>query len=321
MRKAVLIFAGVIFLFYGCTLQSQQPGPEGTLNLIFSEAGLFTAKTIEPALDMDVASYDIYGSGPYGLTFEQLGVTDTTVWQKSLIPGVWTVTVNAKNIDGVIIGTGSVEVEIIAGKVTNTEITVTPLEGDGILDVSVIWPEGVITSPVIAGTLTPAGGSAETAAFVYGTDGVSAGYTQTLASGYYMLSIQLYDGEKMLWGTIEAVRIISGELSEKTYTLVKDVNSGGLELEIITEMENPIEITFSGALELLPSGSNMTVFASTSEPVDSYQWYLKGTPINGETSDTITIGETLEPGTYWLDLVVVKGSILSSQGVVFEVVQ
>jgi hypothetical protein len=321
MRKAVLIFTGVIFLFYGCTLESQRPDTQGTLNLIFSEEGLFTAKTIEPNLDMDVATYDIYGSGPYGRSFEQLGVEDTTVWQKSLIPGVWTITVNAKNIDGVIIGTGSVEVEIIAGKVTNAEITVTPLIGEGILDVTVIWPVDVIENPVILGTLTPAGGSAEEVSFVYGADGVSAGYNRTLANGYYVLSIQLFDGEEMLWGTIEAVRIITGQISEKTYTLVKDVNRGGLELEIITEMENPIEITFSGAMEFLPSGTNMTVSASTSEPVDSYQWYLKGDPINGETGNTITIGETLEPGTYWLDLVVIKGSILSSEGIVFEVVQ
>jgi hypothetical protein len=321
MRKAVLIIAGVLFIFYGCSLESPQSGPEGTLNLVFSGEGLFTAKTIEPDLDMDVAVYDIFGSGPNGESFEQIGVTSTLVWQKSLKPGGWTITVNAKNTEGKIIGTGSVYVEIIAGKVTNAEIIVSPLIGEGILDVTVSWPSGVIENPVIMGSITPAGGSSEAAPFVYGSDGLSATYTQTLATGYYMMSIQLYDNNVMLWGTIEAVRIISGELSEKTFTLVKDVNSGGLELEIITEMENPIEITFSGALEFLPLGSNMTVFASTSEPVDSYQWYLRGMPVSGETGNTITIGETLELGTYWLDLVVVKGSILSSEGIVFEVIQ
>lgn len=321
MRKAVLIIAGVLFIFYGCSMESPQSAPDGTLNLVFSGEGLFTAKTIEPDLDMDVAVYDIYGSGPNGESFEQTGVTSTLVWQKSLVPGGWTITVHAKNAEGVIIGTGSVDVEIIAGEVTNAEIVVSPLIGEGILDVSVNWPLGVIENPVVMGSITPAGGSSETASFVYGPDGLSARHTQTLANGYSMISIQLYDSDVMLWGTIEAVRIISGELSEKTFTLVKDVNRGGLELEIITDMENPIEIIFSGALEILPSGSNMTVFASTSELVDSYQWYLKGNPISGEIGNTITIGETLEPGTYWLDLVVIKDSILSSEGIVFEVIQ
>lgn len=187
------------------------------------------------------------------------------------------------------------DVEISAGEVTDAEIVVSPLVGEGILDVAVNWPSGVIETPVVQGWITPAGDLSATADFVYGADGLSAKHTQTLATGYYMISIQLYDSDVLLWGAIEAVRIISGELSKKTFTLVKDVNRGGLDLEIITKMDNPIEVTFNGALEFLSSGTNMTVFASTSEPVDSFQWYLDGVLLEGETSPQVNVGETLGP--------------------------
>ena len=87
LAAAVLVWSCGLFI-----------APEhGTLVLSFSAQILLTAKTIEPTLDMEAAYCDVSGSGPGGASFEQVGVTDTTVAQASLIPGEWIIEVDAYN--------------------------------------------------------------------------------------------------------------------------------------------------------------------------------------------------------------------------------
>jgi hypothetical protein len=54
--------------------------------------------------------------------------------------------------------------------------------------------------------------------------------------------------------------------------------------------------------------------------VDSYQWYLNGGLLSGETSASITVGSALAEGVYRLDLAVTKGNIVSSGTLEFAVV-
>ncbi|HKJ67261.1 MAG TPA: hypothetical protein VKA68_04840, partial [bacterium] len=148
----------------------------------------------------------------------------------------------------------------------------------------------------------------------------SAGYEETLANGYYTMAIQLTDTGDVVWGVVEGARVLAGELAHRTYQLTTDVNRGGLDLAISDSLANPIEITLSGAVAELTEGNSMTVNATTSEPVDSYQWYLQGATLSGETGSSVTVGSTLSPATYWLSLVVTEDGIVSSESVEFEVV-
>ena len=95
-----------------------------------------------------------------------------------------------------------------------------------------------------------------------------------------------------------------------------------IEMTIVADMQNPVTITFGGVEETLPIGSSMTVTASIDPPDDpanpdypqyTYQWYLGGVLIDGETDISITIGSDLTEGIYRLDLEVIKGEVLSSE--------
>ena len=90
-------------------------------------------------------------------------------------------------------------------------------------------------------------------------------------------------------------------------------------LSVKLDLQNPVNIEFIGAEESILLGSEMTVTAVTSEPVDSYQWYLDGILLEGDTGPTVTLGKTLKPGFYMLDLLVENGPILSSEGISFKV--
>ena len=103
--------------------------------------------------------------------------------------------------------------------------------------------------------------------------------------------------------------------------------SGCLVIDVVPELENPFIITFSGAREYLPQGDEMEVTAHTVDEYgveilpESYEWYLNGEMIPEEEDDTVKVGSSLELGLYWLDLVVQKDFILSSERVIFEVVE
>jgi N-acetylneuraminic acid mutarotase len=83
-------------------------------------------------------------------------------------------------------------------------------------------------------------------------------------------------------------------------------------------LQNPIGITFSGQSAELQTNQQMTVTATTTETVESYQWYLKGSALAGATNPSVTVGNLAE-GHYRLDLFVTKGDVISSETLYFDV--
>jgi hypothetical protein len=114
---------------------------------------------------------------------------------------------------------------------------------------------------------------------------------------------------------------------------------GCVVIPITEELENPFIITISwngDMLELDPDTGELpiqildekgaVVQATVNDEYGNlvipeiYEWYLKGILIE-DGDDTIYLDNTLQIGTYWLDLIVGKGAILSSEQVDFIVVK
>lgn len=305
----------------GCSLLPT----EETGTLILTPAPQLRARTIEPDLEMEVSYYDVYGSGPDGAEFEQLGIFTTTVVQASLLPGDWTIRVEAYNADAppAMIGLGEKTVTVAAGEVLSVTVAVTPLSGTGTLSVEVTWPEGVLASSTLSVSLVPAGEAYDPS--VHDIEPAISGTTAVveqsgLEAGYHTLSLALRDAGERVWGTVAAVRILADETSYRLYELEEDVNRGGVSLTIVEQLDNPIDITFdvSDGAEI-QAGDTLTVTAETSRPVDSYEWYLQGSLEDG-ISNTISV-EPSGTGYYRLDLLVTDGSVLSSATLQFRVVE
>jgi len=325
-----------LFLVIGCSI-NQDAQEEGDLVLNIAARDMNT-KTIVPELEMTVVSYDVQGIGPEGQTFEHLNVTPgEAVFQSGLRPGTWTITVKAKNSDPTVIGEGSTVVEILPGKINQATVIVYPVVGIGTLDVTITWPNypdgpSIMDNPQLVSNLTFVDGEPQSINFIVAADKLSANYNNNnLTNGYYKLSIMLYEGdtsvpENKVWGTVEAARIIAGQISSKTYSLKGEIGLGFVEITVEEELENPLTISFSGSRRFLLQGNNMDITATVTDEngnsitPDSYEWYLDGDLLTGETDNTITIGDSLAPDTYYLDLVVTKGNIISSSTIVFEIV-
>lgn len=268
---------------------------------------------------MQPATYDVKGFGPGDSVLEHLGLESNSVAETSLVPGDWRITVDAYNNNGTAVGYGEVTVTVEAGRLVTASVPITPIDGPGSLEVTVMWPDGVLSNPHLSAVLSPAdGGDDISLSFTYADDDMSAyAIDDTLANGYYRMSITLSDGDAVLWGTVDAVRIIAGEISEAPYDLVEDVNRGGLSLVVDADLQNPyaVELEVSDPLFLTP-GTATTVSATVTpaNPDLTFQWYFQGSP-RPETGPSTVIPADTPKGAYWLSVIVSDGDTLSSASV------
>lgn len=326
MKRYFVILITFIIVLSGCDdladIIGGDSGKVGSLRLQISSADLLT-KTIEADVLMEIAVFDIEGYGPDQDSFTQLGISDATIIINNLAVGMWNITAIARNENGVTIASDQNSAQVSEGITTPVDLVVRPLEGDGYLDVDLSWPSGSLNNPSVNATLLPEGQSSYPVTCP--VLGNTASCSETLTAGYYTLSIQLLEGSVAVWGRVEAVRIIEGQTSSATYILsISDINTvqvGNVQLNITSNLQNPLDISLSGQQSSLALGENMTVSATVSQTPTSYQWYLNGVQLNNETSNIITIGSTLSIGSYWLDLLVGKDGILSSEGVAFMVTE
>ncbi len=328
MKKiAILAIAAALLGFLlGCSLTPAATATDtGSLLLTFSQSGVKAAKDFLPPVDMNIAAYDVYGTGPGGATFQQLGVTSATLAVSSLVTGNWSISVDARNGASQMVATGSVGVAISGGQTASATVTVSPLLGNGTLALSISWPVGIIVSPSITATHAAQGGAPAAFPLALAVDGLSASGTDSSCSaGYHTLSITIKDGAQEVYWLTSVARIIAGSTTTATITLTtSDITraAGGVNLAVTPDLQNPIDITFTGQQAVLAQGSNMTVTASPSVAVDSYQWYLDGAALTGATGPAVTTGSALSTGPFRLDVVVSKGNVLSAAGVSFRVQQ
>lgn len=108
---------------------------------------------------MNIAAYDISGAGPNGTNCKKNGVTGNTVTLNALAPGSWTISVDAKNPDGITIASGYTTATVSEGATTAADVTVSPLSGPGVLKIGLAWLDGAISNPAITATLTPKSGT------------------------------------------------------------------------------------------------------------------------------------------------------------------
>ena len=250
------------------------------------------------------ASYTVSGTGPNGATFTK-STSGTSVTASSLALGSWTVTVNAYNSDSptpTLIGSGSATAQVASAATTTLSISVIPLTGTGTLYLQANWTSGLVQTPSISASLTPASGSAVSLPFaIVGNQGSSS--TSGLASGYGTLSLNLLDNGNSVMGAIEVVRIVAGQTTSGNFAFANTNQPGGsIQVTVSQNMATPLNVSISGATATLPQGNTETLTASVSNYTGSpsYVWYVNG--VSAGTGTTYVFGTTQGIGTYRIDV-------------------
>ncbi len=316
MKKLIWIGLAFFVVLVGCDLASRDFSlteddfsdlSKGTLMLLFDDSELPT-KTIAPdPSDMIVERWEIRGSGPSGDSFEDLTNTSGVLTRNGLTPGAWTLRVEAFNAvtGGIMIGAiggaseNTTPFTIVGGQVNTLDVTIIPIIGTGTLGLTLDWPSGSVSNPTVDASLTPYGSTTpETLTFLPDPPvNDIASYTDSVrVAGYYTIMLQLFeDGSTLVWGHLEAVRVIYQQTTSRTFTLNTD--AGGLYLPSITfDNPNPVDIAFTyydPAAPTTPISLPATLSKATSPitlnveavpaPSDTgnymYLWYDDGTPI------------------------------------------
>ena len=111
---------------------------ENKATLVLDVSSPFQTNTLLPDIDMTPTGYDFTGTGPDGATFSFIDA-QPPVLADGLVPGGWTITVNAKNATGTVIGMGEQTTTLNPGESQTINITVIPVEGYGLVDITLYW--------------------------------------------------------------------------------------------------------------------------------------------------------------------------------------
>jgi len=346
MKKWIWIALLSVVILAGCDLftrdfylaEADFPGLMLSIN-----GGNLPTKTIAPTLSMNVSTYQLTFTGPttadnFTITVSNAGLFNRT----GLKPGSWTVAASAFNADtptptligaiGGVAGTTQA-FTVAAGSSTNVTVSVVPLTGTGKGDLRIFvsWPDDVGPgTETLTGSLTPGPGNISFQTTPGTTVTALYNANPQLNAGYYLMALQLRDsGGVLLWGWIEAVRILADKTTDTgtNFALTTLTGAGGVSLVATGNMQNPITITFTqSTITDLKLGVNGLSVAATMTPAGSYtyQWYLDGTAVSDGNSDaTFTLAQSsplITLGRHNLSLVVTSGSILSSNTIPFTVV-
>ncbi len=312
IKNVFLLFTAAAFLLFssgGCSLYMLQNladpvgtvGESGELVVMINSAGV---KTLTPPISMTAAGYTVSGSDGNGGSFNE-NTAAASVTIPNLAFGTWTVTVDALNDIGTIIGRGQSQVDVNAGQTSAVNVIVAELDGSGTLELNLSWPAADTQNPSVQASLIPVAGSTIALSFTIPTPGNATCTQADIPKGYYSLELQLLDNGTAVAGVAEIVRIVKDQTTSGTFEFTEiNTPGGGVAVQVTPEIYDPITVTLSGQTDTLEAGSTMTVTASV--PADTgavaYTWYING--LSKATGASYTLGGDLTEGNYRLDVTV-----------------
>lgn len=288
------------------------------------------ARNLAPAIDLDIVSYDIHGSGPGGTSFDAEQVTSASFVQTDLVPGEWVIYAEGRNAQGdIMVRSPTQAVTLSIGETRSVFLLCVPLAGTGHLSLSLSWPSETLIEPRIEAALVPLDQNPVQLEFTI--SGNSAQWTsdpqEGIATGCYTLELRLLDDARPgtpIWTKVETVMIYKDALTEGSWPLtLQEMDSSGfpvLVLGVKANVKKPIAIELSGGAGELRAGSLMTVQALGTPAPDSWSWFLDGLVLPGAVSSGITLGDTLKPGSsHALTVIGTKGDIAGSAELRFRI--
>ena len=309
-------FVILILILASCTTIN-----ENKATLVLSIDSPFQAKTLLPDVDMTPVDYDISGTGPGSATFSFTSALPP-VMASNLEPGVWNIAVNAKNAAGSVIAMGEQYITLYPGQSSTLNITVSPVEGYGTVDLTMNWSPDDTWDPSITAQLVPDTGSPIDLEFVIPAEGTATFTGSDIPTGYHTLVVQLLDGGTLSMGAVEVVRVIDGQTTSGTFDFY-DINlaEASIQVNITPVMNDPISVTMSGQIDEFGVGGFMTVEASVPPETGNvtYVWYINGDAL--ATGASYTTPSDLIVGVYRLDVIsfTADGSRAGSATVTFNI--
>jgi hypothetical protein len=293
MKKIVFLTVLMVLLFFS-SCSNDKGVNEGSLRLSIVTQEI--VRTIVPAIDMEIDSFRIYGTGPGGEEFD-IDTEETEETVSGLKFGAWTVYVEAKNAEDKVIANGSNTTTVQTGETAEVTVNVRPLSGTGTLSLTASWNGDNVQTPSIEAKLISPSETEKDLVFTVDTDTASFSDTE-IDTGYHTLIVKLLDNGILTMGYVDVVRIVKDEITSGHINFEEINEQGGnILVNIDADMEEPLGVEITGAQEEITAIGSMTVSASVDGDVGTviYVWYING--VSEHTGETYLI-EGLDPGVY-----------------------
>ena len=154
-RYTILILLPLIFIVTACKIALGAPEEFGSLSCSVHNDS--SSKTIIPDLPsegyLECYSYTLSGIGPNGNAIAAMTNATGIFNIESLTPGLWTITIEARNSDNALIASADAQILVEAGKTTAATLRLSPLSGKGTLSLDIRWPADKPVD-IVEGTLS-----------------------------------------------------------------------------------------------------------------------------------------------------------------------
>ena len=220
----MLISTSFILIFSSCQMPLQMASG-GSLSISITSGVTEGSRTIE------TVRYVFSGTGPGGDTFSTESY-EPTVIVDNLTAGEWTVQAAGYNSDDVLVVMGQSPMTVQVYGMTTIDIEMAPVEGEGNIRVSASWDPTHTVLPSAVAVITAADGS-EISESLSVSNGYAEATVSTLPSGFYRVSIQLYDDGDLTAGSVWTVMVLNGITTEAA-TSFDNLNKTG-ERIVITD--------------------------------------------------------------------------------------
>ena len=279
MKKLSGLLIGAALFFASCEAMLDPIAESGTGSISISVSEN-VSRTLLPELSMDPALVAVVLSGPNGENREfSLDGGEGTVTASDVKYGAWTVQARAYNGDDVLIGEGQAECTVHSGETSSVNLVLSPLKGEGSLVLNAFWNVPDVEEPVLMAELTDGSGNRNNLDFVLDLQEGTATYCEELESGYYALTLSLYDNEYLCTGAMEIVRIVKGEVTSGSFDFTDlKINYGSIDVNIDMSLENPLTPVIGNGTDIIGLSEPLVLSASVEENLSgvSYVWYVDG---------------------------------------------
>ena len=164
---------------------------------------------------MTPSAYIVSGNGPEGSSFS-VNTAEMETEIGRLVLGEWQITAEAMNASGDSIGQGIGNASVESSEVVTVDIIVSPLSGTGTLNLEIHWQPEDILDPSIQAELLPEAGDSIPLNFTIDGSGTGTCTQTDIYSGYYTVTIKLFDNAVLKIGAVEVVRIVKDKTTGKS---------------------------------------------------------------------------------------------------------
>lgn len=261
---------------------------------------------------LDVTQYSITGNGPTEKDYFNVNTKDNKTTIEGLSVGKWDLFAVGKNIDGLLLVSGSTEIEVNQNQAT-AEIELNKLVGNGNIKITFMWNSELTTNPKLELELCSYDSKktkVKPTTIDY-SQGIATFETVAKANSY-TFKAKLYEGDVLLAGCNEAIRVVMNKTSEGVVNFnINDTapHVGDVPITINNKMGVPITCHIE---DIAPTVAfNQEIFPTLKEesnlPLNDFsiEWYLDGALIGSG------INCSFKPkiGFHRLDVIVNNGSI------------